>query len=61
MAVAAAERLAFSSRVDTASSFASLMRELRACLDAALEGSKIADDPLDEIRARRQRKMSSGL
>jgi hypothetical protein len=46
---------------DNGSQRAALLRELRACLDAALEGAKVADDPLDEIRARRERRLAGLL
>jgi hypothetical protein len=44
---------AFANPLNNGSQQAALMRELRACLEAALEGAKIADDPLDELRRRR--------
>jgi hypothetical protein len=50
---------AFANPFNNGSQQAALMRELRACLEAALEGSKIANDPLDEIRARRERIMAA--
>lgn len=43
----------YGSSLDNGSQKASLMREIRATLDAALEGASVADDPLDELKARR--------
>jgi hypothetical protein len=48
IALAAVDRLS-SSGLDTASGFAALLREARACLDDALEGGAVADDPLDRV------------
>lgn len=41
---------------DTGSATASVVRELRATLQAALAGAETTADPLDELRARRDRK-----
>lgn len=43
---------------ETGSGVASLSRELRAVMSAALEGVQGALDPVDELRARRDRKRS---
>jgi hypothetical protein len=53
--VAAAERLSRSD-FDNGSGFAALLRELRFCLDAALDGAKVPFDALDELRVRREAK-----
>lgn len=44
------------SRADTGSATASVVRELRATLQAALDGAATLGDPLDELRSRRDRK-----
>lgn len=41
---------------DTGSSVAALSKEFRAVMDAAMAGVGVAADPLDELRARRDRK-----
>jgi hypothetical protein len=56
IALAAVDRLS-SSGLDTASGFAALLREARACLDDALEGGAAADDPLEELHARRTKRL----
>lgn len=56
---AAAVQLA--QRIDASTAvmgFAALVKELRSTMDAALEGVQVADDPLDELRARRDRKLT---
>lgn len=45
---------------ETGSAVASLSKEFRAVMEAAMEGVGIAADPLDELRARRERKRSAG-
>ncbi|MFJ2719378.1 hypothetical protein [Streptomyces sp. NPDC087437] len=55
--------LALARRIDansseTGSSLAALVREFRAALAGALEGAGAAVDPVDELRARRDRKRS---
>lgn len=39
--------------------YAALVKELRATLDAALEGAAVAADPLDELKRRRDQKIGS--
>jgi hypothetical protein len=56
IALAALGRLS-SSGLDNASGFAALLREARACLDDALEGGAVADDPLEELRVRRAKRL----
>ena len=41
------------STMDTGSSFAALARELRASLAAALDDAVVVDDPLDQVKQRR--------
>jgi len=48
------------SRRETGAATASLARELSTTMDKALGGVAQAADPLDEIRARRDRKRSAG-
>jgi len=36
--------------------FAALVKELRSTMDAAMAGVQVADDPIDELRARRDGK-----
>lgn len=43
----------------TPAAVATMMKEWRATRDAALEGAKTAADPLDELRARRDRKLGT--
>jgi hypothetical protein len=45
---------------ETASGTAALSKEFRAVREAALEGVGIAANPLDELRARRERKLAGG-
>jgi len=45
---------------ETGAAMASLARELSATMAKALAGVAVAADPLDEIRARRDRKWSAG-
>jgi hypothetical protein len=55
--------LALADRIDSASAvmgFAALVKQLQSTMDAALEGVPAAADPLDEVRAARDRKMASG-
>ena len=42
--------------MDTGSSIASVARQYQLTMEAATEGVKVALDPLDELRARRDRK-----
>jgi hypothetical protein len=44
----------------TGPAIAALSKELRAVMAEALEGAAAAADPLDEIRARRERKRVTG-
>jgi len=46
--------------VKAAKTLAALARELSATMTAAMAGVAVAADPLDEIRARRDRKRSAG-
>lgn len=46
------------SLLDSGSSLASLSKELRAVMDAALEGVAKAADPVDELRRRREAKLT---
>lgn len=58
-----AAALALADRIDQSTAvmgFAALVKELRSTMDAALVGAKKAADPLDELRARRDRKLASG-
>lgn len=48
---------AYGSPFDNGSQKASLMRAVRDLLDDALDGAEVADDPLDELRGRRERKL----
>jgi hypothetical protein len=57
-AVRLAERMVAGS--ETGSAVASLSKELRATMAEALKGAQQAGDPVDEIRARRDRKRSAG-
>jgi hypothetical protein len=45
---------------DTGSSVAALVREHAARLEAAMRGVKVAGDPLDELKAARDRKRNAG-
>jgi len=50
--------LALALRIDVSTAvmgFAALVKELRATMDAATEGVPVAADPVDELRARRER------
>ena len=55
MCVFLAERLS-ASTFHTGSAVAAVSRELRATMTAALADVRVANDPLDELRARRDRK-----
>lgn len=55
MTLQLAERLE-NSTFDTASAIAALAKELRLTLEAALAQQVRADDPMDELRARRERR-----
>lgn len=55
--------LALALRVDTSTAvmgFGALVKELRATMDAATGGFTIAGDPVDELRARRDRILRAG-
>lgn len=55
--------IALAERIDSSRSvmgFAALVKELRVTMDAALAGVKVAEDPIDELRARRDRKRRTG-
>lgn len=43
--------------VDTGSSVAAVVRQLHATMSSALAGAHVADDPVDELRRRRDRKL----
>lgn len=58
-ALALARRIDGAAR-DSGASLASLAREHRATLAAALADAESAADPVDELRARRDRKRASG-
>lgn len=54
-----AAALALADRIDQSTAvmgFAALVKELRSTMDAAMAGVKVAADPVDELRARRDRK-----
>lgn len=54
-----AAALALADRIDQSTAvmgFAALVKELRSTMDAAMAGVTVADDPVDELRARRDRK-----
>lgn len=55
MTMQLAERLE-NAQFDTASAIAALAKELRLTLEAALAQQVRADDPMDELRARRERR-----
>lgn len=46
-----------SGKYDTGSAMASLVRQLEATLESATADAKVADDPVDELRRRRDRKL----
>lgn len=55
--------LALAARIDSATAvmgFAALVKELRATMAAATEGVAVAADPVDELRARRDRIYRAG-
>jgi HPt (histidine-containing phosphotransfer) domain-containing protein len=57
-----ASAVALAHRIDQSTAvmgFAALVKELRSTMDAALAGVKVADDPIDELRARRDGKRAS--
>lgn len=43
--------------LDTGSAVSSLVKQLSSTLDAALAGTSVAEDPVDELRRRRDRKL----
>lgn len=53
-ALALAKRIDSGSFADTGSSFAAVVKELRATLGEALADAAVPDDPVDELRARRE-------
>lgn len=58
-----ASALALAERIDQSTAvmgFAALVRELRSTMAAALAGAARAADPLDEVKARRDRKLAAG-
>lgn len=57
-ALVLAARLEVTSGVDTGSSLAAVSKELRAVMAEALAGVAVADDPIDELRRRRELKRS---
>lgn len=59
-AVALAQRIDGVSLFDTGSALAALVRELRATLAEATKGTIVANDPIDELRARREAKGAGG-
>lgn len=48
------------STVDTGAGLASMSKELRAVMAQAVAGAADAEDPVDELKARRDRKRSAG-
>lgn len=48
------------STVDTGAGLASMSKELRAVMAQALANAEESDDPIDELRARRDRKRRTG-
>ncbi len=58
-ALAIATRLD-SETTDSGSSLAALHKQLDAVMGKALDGAQCADDPLDELQARRDRKRDAG-
>lgn len=55
--------LALAARIDSATAvmgFASLVKELRSTMQAATAGVAKAADPVDEVKARRDRKFAAG-
>jgi hypothetical protein len=57
-ALALAQRIA--SPHETGASVASLSKEFRAVMEAAMDGVNAVANPLDELRARRERKLAGG-
>lgn len=58
-----AAALALADRVDNATAvmgFAALVKELRATMAAAMAGVQVTADEVDELRARRDRKLNAG-
>lgn len=54
-----AAALALAERIDSSTAvmgFAALVKQLEATMKGALDGAKVAADPVDELRARRDRK-----
>jgi len=55
--------LSLAERIDASTAvmgYAALIKELRSTMDAALAGAETVADPLDELRARRDRKLATG-
>lgn len=48
------------SPMETGGAVASLSKEFRAVMDAAMDGVDVAENPLDELRERRDRKRAAG-
>ena len=53
-----AQRLAEARSMDTGSSLAAVSKELRSVVAEALAGVAVEDDPVDELRRRRELKLS---
>lgn len=56
-----AAALSIAQRMDKSTAvmgYAALVKELRSTMDAALAGVKVAADPVDELRSRRDRKFA---
>lgn len=53
-----ARRIDLAGPLETGSAFAALTKEFRASLAAAMAGAEVANDPVDELRARRDAKRS---
>lgn len=57
-ALVLATRLELTTGIDTGSSLAAVSKELRAVMAEALAGVAVAEDPIDELRRRRELKLS---
>lgn len=55
-ALGLARRIDRGGLMETGSAYAALVREMRATLAAATAGAAVADDPVDELRRRRERR-----
>lgn len=58
--LALARRIDGAATSETGAGLAALVKEFRATFDAALADAESAADPLDELRARRERRLSAG-